>query len=235
MADQALLEKKKDVPSDKAMKATIEYLVAKAMDGPVHRVHLRVVRYEDKIYIDMGNRSWDVIEVSKDGWKIIADSPVKFRRTSNTGALPVPTQGGNLDDLRPLMATDDGNWIKLKAVMLDAFKGKGPYFATVVTGEQGSAKSTVCKIIKMMQDPVKAGVLSSLPRDERDLAANGYTEFVLAFDNVSYLCNGCLIASAEFAQVQASSHDYFTPMVSFTYAIVLSDHPERYPRFRRIE
>lgn len=63
---------------------------------------------------------------------------------------------------------------------------KGPYPVIVVSGEQGSAKSTFLAILRALLDPNTAP-LRALPREDRDLfiaATNGY---VLAFDNVSGL------------------------------------------------
>jgi hypothetical protein len=56
----------------------------------------------------------------------------------------------------------------------------------VLSGEQGSAKSTFSAILRALLDPNTAP-LRALPREDRDLfiaASNGH---VLAFDNVSGL------------------------------------------------
>jgi hypothetical protein len=55
-----------------------------------------------------------------------------------------------------------------------------------VTGEQGSAKSTLTAVLRFFVDP-NAAPIRSLPREARDLfiaASNGH---VLAFDNISSL------------------------------------------------
>jgi len=61
-----------------------------------------------------------------------------------------------------------------------------PYPVIVLSGEQGSAKSTFSAILRALLDPNTAP-LRALPREDRDLfiaASNGH---VLAFDNVSGL------------------------------------------------
>jgi len=69
---------------------------------------------------------------------------------------------------------------------LAVLRNRGPYPVIVLSGEQGSAKSTFSAILRALLDPNTAA-LHALPREDRDLfiaATNGH---VLAFDNVSGL------------------------------------------------
>ena len=69
---------------------------------------------------------------------------------------------------------------------LACLRDRGPYPVLVLSGEQGSAKSTFSAILRALLDPNTAP-LRALPREDRDLfiaASNGH---VLAFDNVSGL------------------------------------------------
>jgi hypothetical protein len=69
---------------------------------------------------------------------------------------------------------------------LAVLRNRGPYPVIVLSGEQGSAKSTFSAILRALLDPNTAP-LRALPREDRDLfiaASNGH---VLAFDNVSGL------------------------------------------------
>jgi transposase len=75
-------------------------------------------------------------------------------------------------------------------------RDRGPYPIIVLSGEQGSAKSTLSAILRAVLDPNSAP-LRALPREDRDLfiaAGNGH---VLAFDNVPGV--GALAASAILA------------------------------------
>lgn len=147
----------------------------------------RVARIGNTIWIDLGSESWDAIELNADGWRIVRNPPVKFKRTSNTGCLPIPSTGGNIDDLKPLCATTDAGWILLKGWLLQCFQGFGPYVVAIINGEQGSAKSSVCTLMKRFVDPLLKGEKSSIPRDEKALAVDCKSEFALLYDNVSYL------------------------------------------------
>lgn len=67
-----------------------------------------------------------------------------------------------------------------------ALRDYGPYPVLVPTGEQGSAKSSLCEILKLLIDPNTAP-LRALPREDRDLFIAATNSHVLAFDNVSGL------------------------------------------------
>ena len=54
------------------------------------------------------------------------------------------------------------------AWLLAAFRDKGPYPVLVLTGEQGSAKSTCARMLRALVDPSEAP-LRSVPRYEHDL------------------------------------------------------------------
>ena len=72
------------------------------------------------------------------------------------------------------------------AWLLAALRHGGPYPLLAVSGEQGSAKTVLSKILRALIDPNAAPVRTA-PREERDLfiaASNGH---LLAFDNLSDL------------------------------------------------
>src|SRR5262249_4853944 len=72
------------------------------------------------------------------------------------------------------------------AWLLASLRPKGPYPVLALAGEQGSAKTTACKLLKALIDPSVAPV-RTLPREERDLMIATRNAHVLAFDNVSGL------------------------------------------------
>jgi len=69
---------------------------------------------------------------------------------------------------------------------LAVLRNRGPYPVIVLSGEQGSAKSTFSSILRSLLDPNTAP-LRALPREDRDLFIAAHNGHVLAFDNVSGL------------------------------------------------
>jgi hypothetical protein len=84
-------------------------------------------------------------------------------------ALPVPTKGGPIASLRSFLNVgSDVDFVLVVSWILAALRDKGPYPVLVPLGEQGSAKSSLCEIVRELIDP-NTTPLRALPRDERDL------------------------------------------------------------------
>jgi hypothetical protein len=175
-------------PGSEAFQSAINVLEAKALfEGPEREVYLRVASVEGSTYLDLGDRDWRVVEVSAAGWNVIREPPVRFRRTSGMLPLPEPTRGGSITALRRLLNSKaDADFVLAVAWMLAVLRGCGPYPILVLTGEQGSAKSTFARVLKALLDPNTAPI-RSLPRNERDFFITATNGHVLAFDNISTL------------------------------------------------
>ena len=76
------------------------------------------------------------------------------------------------------------NFTLAVAWLLAALRNEGPYPVLVLTGEQGSAKSTCARMLRALVDPSQAP-LRSVPRIERDLFIAAQREHVIALDNLS--------------------------------------------------
>ena len=137
------------------------------------------------LYLDLGNETWDVVKITAQGWRIMKDCPVKFRRHRGMLPLPVPRGGGSIEELRPFVnAPGDEQWRLIVSWVMAALRPVGPFPVLCLHGEQGAAKSTTARILRALIDPSQAPIRSP-PRNERDLmiaAANGW---VLAYDNLS--------------------------------------------------
>jgi hypothetical protein len=101
--------------------------------------------------------------------------------------LPVPEQGGSIEALATLLNLSDPNdFVLVVSWLLAALRPSGPYPLLAVSGEQGSAKNLLSKLLKALIDPNAAPVWATA-REGRDLmiaASNGH---LLAFDNLSGL------------------------------------------------
>jgi hypothetical protein len=101
--------------------------------------------------------------------------------------LPLPVRGGSISKLRDFVnVRADEDFILVVSWLLAALRGVGPYPVLAVIGEQGSAKSTLVEIMRLLVDPNQAS-LGSPPRDTRDLFIAACNAHVLALDNLSSL------------------------------------------------
>ena len=112
---------------------------------------------------------------------------MRFRRTPGMLPLPEPRSGGSVDVLRSFLnVKSDNDFVLVVAWALAVLRNRGPYPVIVMSGEQGSAKSTFSGILRALLDPNTAP-LRALPREDRDLFIAANNGHVLAFDNVSGL------------------------------------------------
>ncbi len=179
-------EATKGAPTTEAMQSVVQTLEAVAQfAGETLDVFLRVASANGKFYIDLTDAAWRAIEVDANGWRIVAEPPVRFRRTSGMLQLPEPERSGDIALLRPFLnVRSEQDFVLVVSWLLAALRSTGPYPVLVVAGEQGSAKSTFTKILRSLIDP-NASPLRVLSRDDRDMFITATNGHVLAFDNVS--------------------------------------------------
>ena len=147
-------------------------------------VHTRIAHHETGIYVDLCDDQWRAIHISANGWEIVENSPVRFIRTKGMLPLPVPKMGGSIDALRPLInAPTDEVWCLVVAWMLAAFS-PGPFPVLALMGEQGCAKSFMCRVLRHLIDPSEVEVTTT-PRESRDVIMSANNSYVVALDNLS--------------------------------------------------
>jgi hypothetical protein len=181
-------ERTRGAPNNDATQSALGIIEARAhFDAPERTAHVRVAELDRKLYLDLADAEWRVVEIDADGWRIVSDPPVRFRRAAGMLPLPTPAYGGSLIELRQLInVRDEQDVVLITAWLLAALRDRGPYPVLALTGEQGSAKSSLAALLRSLVDPNTAP-LRTLPRDDRDLfiaATNGH---VIAIDNVSVL------------------------------------------------
>jgi hypothetical protein len=174
-------------PGAQAVQDTLGVLEARAQfEGQEHEVHVRVAHTEDAIYVDLCDEQWRAGKITRQGWQVVADPPVKFRRSKGMAPLPVPQSGGSLNELRRFLnVKSEGCWRLFVAILIAAFS-PGPYPILALQGEQGSAKTTAARLLKALIDP-STTPLRSIPKEVRDLMIAANNAWCLTFDNLSGL------------------------------------------------
>src|SRR6516162_8250631 len=154
---------------------------------PERAVHVRLAEQGGYIYIDLADERWRTVEITPNGWRVVAAPPVRFRRPAGLLPLPVPESGASIEDLASFLnlPNRDG-FVLVVAWLLAALRAGGPYPLLAIAGEQGSAKTVLSKLLKALIDPNLAPV-RCLAREERDLVIAANNSHLLAFDNLSGL------------------------------------------------
>ena len=163
---------------------------------------------------------------------MIEQAPVKFIRPTSIKALPTPEKGELLEyQLRPFINVESDNDFKLILSWLVAVLFEtGPYPILILNGEQGSAKSTLARLLRMLIDPNKA-TNRAAPREERDLLISAYNTWVLSLDNMSNLPNWlsdalCRVSSGGGYATRALRTDLDEVVLQIARPIILNGIPD---------
>ena len=177
-------------PCSQAIQDALGTLGARAQfDGEERPVFLRIAQRDGRVYVDLANKDWEVVEITSDGWSVLRNSPVKFIRSKRMLALPHPIRGDEgVAQLRKFLnvETESEDFKLIVAWLVNAYNPAGPYLVLVLYGEQGSAKSTTVKAIRALVDPNEAPLRCG-PRNADDLMVSAKGNWVVAIDNMSHL------------------------------------------------
>jgi hypothetical protein len=157
-------------PSSEALQSALNIMEAKAhFDAPERVVYIRTGGFDERLYLDLGDKTWRVVEIETAGWRVVDNPPMRFRRPGGMRPLPVPVPSGSIETLRSFLnVQSDADFVLVVAWALACLRDRSPYPVIVVSGEQGSAKSTFSAILRALLDPNTAP-LRALPREDRDL------------------------------------------------------------------
>jgi hypothetical protein len=153
------------------------------------KVHVRIAEHGGRIYLDLADEQWRAVDIGPDGWRVVECPPVRFRRPAGILPLSVPEQGGSIEALNSFLNLPSRNdFVLIVAWLLAALRAGGPYPLLAISGEQGSAKTVLSKLLKALIDP-NAAPVRSLSREERELMIAANNGYLLAFDNLCGLPN----------------------------------------------
>jgi hypothetical protein len=174
---------------DQAMRDARQTLCGLSMYGESSEKYPSYVRIapagEDVIYFDLGRPDWKIIKIEPGQWTVEDQCPVKFVRPPGILPLELPDPDGDLRELQPFINADENaTWVLVAAWLINAMRPVYSQPILVVTGEQGSAKTTLCRVLRSIIDPNMAEMRSA-PRELRDLSIAARNSWVITVDNLS--------------------------------------------------
>lgn len=149
---------------------------------------VRAHEASEALYIDIGDNTGDVIEVTSSGWRILSDSPVLFARTELTEPLPRPEPDGDVTRVFEMVNVADADRDLFIGCLVAAFNVSTPRPILLFRGGQGSGKTQNAKVFVSLTDPSTAPIRSPATT-VRDWETMLPKSSVLAIDNVSRIQN----------------------------------------------
>lgn len=180
--------------TQKTLQEVKDYLRGSAFSPgtAMHETKVRVGEAGGKLYLDPAWEGRELIEFDGGGWKVVqrtGDHP-KFVVNKSTMPLMRPDMvaptGNLVEMLKPYVHTGEKDLLLMVGWILGCYKNGGPYPILMLTGEQGSAKSTITRLLRKLVDPHALDIREPTT-DDRDFAAAVRGTYILAYDNLSYI------------------------------------------------
>jgi hypothetical protein len=148
-------------------------------------LHLRVAEHDGGLVLDLGDQTSRCVLITDAEWRVVDEPPVLFRRTALTGPLPEPNPDGTLDDdLWPQLNVTERYRPLVAAVLVAELMPRLPHPVVLLTGEQGTGKTTATARLASIIDPSPAQVRKQ-PRDVESWTTAAAGSWVVALDNLS--------------------------------------------------
>lgn len=139
-----------------------------------------------KYWYDLADDNWSAVEITAQGWKVVKNPPILFKRYQHQLPQIVPDDKDN--DIRLLdkylRLNEEGDRVLIYAFLLTALITDIPHVCLILHGIQGSSKTTLFKMLRMLIDPSRLEVIS-MSTDKRSLRLNLDQNWFCPFDNVS--------------------------------------------------
>ena len=174
-------------PREAALKDATSALAGIArFTGEEHRVWLRVARENDRYALDLCNADWQSVDITSDGWQVLNQPTVQFRRTTTMRALPYPSAVGNLGALWETINVAEVNRPLVLAWMLECWRPETHTPVLELGGEQGSGKSDTQARLRDLIDPNEVNLRAAPVRIE-DMFVTACNNWLVSFNNLSRL------------------------------------------------
>lgn len=167
-----------------ALADALSVLEGKALRTARDTVAVRLAALDGGVVLDLGDESARAVVARPGAWEVVERSPVLFRRSGLTAAMPEPQRGGRLDDMRDLLNVGDEDWDLLVGYMVAAWVPDIPHPVLWLTGEQGVGKTSALRMLATLLDPSPAPTRTS-PRDIQEWSVTARESLVICVDNVS--------------------------------------------------
>ena len=157
-------------------------------EGTSERVFMRAAKHEGTgaYYLSMGDEKNRAIELTITGWRVLDKPPVRFCRSPLMAAFPEPVAGGDANKLWEFCNIPEEHRFLVLAWILECWRVDTPFPVLEVNGVQGSAKSTTTSKLRLLVDPSTVN-LRSAPKSVEDIFVGAGNNWLLAYENLSYL------------------------------------------------
>lgn len=143
----------------------------------------RVAQFDSALWYNLSNSDWSAVKITNDGWKIVDNPPILFKRYRHQNCQFEPSTDGDIKRVLKYINLQENHTMFL-CWLVCCFVPNIPHAMPIFFGEKGAAKTTACTLLKKLIDPSALETLT-IPKTSRSLAVNLQQHWFLPFDNVS--------------------------------------------------
>lgn len=176
------------VPNSQAMNEALTTIsgIAK-FTGPTRDLKLRAAWHNGALWYDLSDAKWRTVRITRDGWHIVDDSPILFRRYNHMLPQVEPIVGGGpLGFLEFVNLPNDNLACLLMVWTITSFIPDIPHPLLMPYGSFGSGKTVLCRFIRSLVDPSAIETLS-FATDRAQFAQQLAHNYCAFYDNIHRL------------------------------------------------
>lgn len=168
----------------KDLQKAVKQLELFAVRSGRKQLECRLTTEDQQVLVDLGDDQWQMIVVDQAGWSVVPQQRPHFFRPAHQRPLVTPVAGGSIDELFEFTPVNPpGDQLLLAAWLLSAFLLRVPSPILLLTGSQGSGKTTRSRWLRSLVDPSEVPVLGEI--EMRQLVQTFAHHAVACFENVS--------------------------------------------------
>lgn len=177
----------RQVTTNSSISDAIKALKGRAMfDGNHRTTFLRAAKTATGYWIDIGDPGWTSIHIESGQWTAKQSSDANFYRKESTKPMVLPRHNGSIEPLWECVNIPEHERLLIITYLIECLRPDTNFPVLIFDGEQGSAKSTTQQCLKEILDP-SATPLRVAPRKEQDLFFAAANDYLLSYNNLSYL------------------------------------------------
>jgi primase-polymerase (primpol)-like protein len=179
-----------EYPSSTPLSRVVDGIKSRAEIADMKELHMRATKNNNSIYVDLAQNNLKKIKISPDGYKIVENEKVEFLQNDEISKLPEPSQEAGIESLKKLNELTMLEGRKLVLIiswLTSVYYTPGSYPILIITGEAGSGKSVLSKMLRFLVDPAGIDgkeVIESI-NDNRGINGIALNRHVVARENIS--------------------------------------------------
>ena len=194
--------------------------------GPMLDTYNRFADNNGDIYIDLCHDG-QAIHITRDGWGVVKNPPVKFIQHSHMQPLPMPEKGGDFKEILKFfnIKRDEDKILILTWILVAVMTGISRAIL-ILHGAPGACKSSTLSLIRRTLDP-SSQILTYAHKTTNEAAVYLAANAVATFDNLSNLSKDvenilCMAATGGGISKRKLYSDKDSVILQFKRSVILT-------------